>query len=260
MQHNRSRGGNSFQERDSEGRFTSSSRRGRQNDRNNDSYNDRGYNNRGGYGREKDQYANQHGQSGEYFGGDGYEDRSWGREGDNQDQGDYRDDYGRGRNGYRNENEDYRDNNYGGSYRESYGGRNDHNENDYSNQGGGWEDDRSGYEREGYGRNRNYDRNESDGRTGRWGRDMNWAGNGRNRNQDQGGRGYTSMNRDQVRELGRRGSMSDGRSHHGDTSHRGFASMPSSEVRRIASMGGKASHNRRGRTRVSARRRDNGKR
>jgi hypothetical protein len=90
------------------------------------------------------------------------------------------------------------------------------------------------------------------------------------------------MNRDQVRELGRRGGEAShggrqnrdwdqdnqrsqrgsqsrrnegGRSQQNGSSNRGFASMPQSQVRRIASMGGSAPHNRRGRSRVSERRR-----
>jgi len=50
------------------------------------------------------------------------------------------------------------DSNNGGSYRESYGGRGDKQEDNYSNERGGWESDRSGHERDGYGRPRNYGR------------------------------------------------------------------------------------------------------
>lgn len=49
-----------------------------------------------------------------------------------------------------------KDYNKGGSYRESYGNRNDKKEDKFSNQAGGWESDRSGAERSGYGRKRNY--------------------------------------------------------------------------------------------------------
>lgn len=64
------------------------------------------------------------------------------------------------------------DGNRGGSYRESHGDRNATNEKNYSNQGGGWEDDRSGHERGGYGRGRNYHHDNSDGRSGRFGSEM----------------------------------------------------------------------------------------
>jgi 23S rRNA pseudouridine2605 synthase len=145
MQHYRPRGGNPFQERDSGRRFTSQSRRGRQDD---------------GYYDDNRDYNRRY-----------------------PDENDYHDDYRYGRDDYRNENEDYRrnnyqDDNYGGSYRESYGDRRDYdegnygNESLYSNERGGWQDDRTGYERGGYGRNRNYRNGEDGYRNDGWDRSM----------------------------------------------------------------------------------------
>lgn len=206
MQHNRPRGGNPFQERDSHGRFTSHHN------------GDRDYNSYGGFD-----------------GRDDYRHRG--------DFNYYDDDR---RYGYNNRPDGpYEDRNYGGSYRESYGGRGNYQEDNYSNERGGWDSDRSGYEREGYGRNRNY-ANAEDGY--RPDTDNYHRGNYQS---DYGRDDYNDYNWNHGR---REHGWDNGYSQDNGSSRRGFASMPRSEVRRIAAMGGRASHGR-SHHRVSQRRR-----
>jgi hypothetical protein len=242
MQHNRSRRGNSFQERDSEGRFTSSHNQGRGRDYNDD----RGQGNRS-------QYRNAYRNEDNYQDYPRNSDHEYNRNEDTYNQyqydRDYRhlnerdNDYNQYNQGRYNQRDEY--NNYNNQYNDQYGRQNvgyrdydDYNRRDYNDYNMN-DRRRGGYDQQGqwnvghnyqdYEMNRSYDRNPDHG-----------------------------MDYDRYNNGGGRGRDMEGGSHHGDYSHRGFASMPKSEVRRIASMGGRASHggqsHRRG-GRVSARRR-----
>jgi hypothetical protein len=256
MQHKRSRGRNSFQERDSDGRFTSSYN---QHGRNGD-YNDRGYDNRSQY--QNDNYRDQNRNDYQDF----PDNRGRGRGED--DYNTYRDREGNDYRRVSDDRYDYNENDqrsYNNQYNHQYNRDNqgyrdydDYNRHDYNDYDRNEDMRRRGEHdgRNGYGRQDQYNRND--------GRERDWGGSG-NRDMDTGSYDWNQRNGGSFeyenptrRNEGEWDRDREGGSHHGDYSRRGFASMPRSEVRRIASMGGKASHggqsHRRG-GRVSARRR-----
>jgi hypothetical protein len=227
MQHHRSRRGNSFQERDSDGRFTSSD------------FRSGGYDSRyngGGYGGRYTDYSNER--------------RGYGGHSQPENQGEY---------GYEDAYRDYPQGLYRG-YNQDYGYRNE-NDDRFENRYNDYEERERGYNDRGYDDyDRRYDQRQRAYRQGDYDQRGYQSGYDDYRHRGQGPNGgrldwqYNRSNHAQDRRNWHDGN---GRAS-AESYHRGFETMPRSEVRRIAAMGGRASHggsshSRRGR--VSNRRR-----